>query len=332
MSYSVQQWVLLFFVYCFLGWVWESCYVSLKQREWVNRGFLYGPWLPIYGFGAIAILLATLRFQESLALVFLAGMTAASLLELFTGWLMEKLFHMRYWDYSHLPLNLNGYICLPVSFAWGGFSLLLVKIIHPFVHKIVMWVYGDWSDIVTLALMALFAVDVTRSVQAVLDMKALMQKLTQSDNTLSRITLRLSEGSDYIRQLKEHMERTARQAKENLRAADADRLTERRSRKMRTISSLLAKTEQFLEEIPQKLELAESEAERQILQKSQKSLRELHELLMKAEKELQERKNSDFRQAISILRRNPTAVSHKYPAAFSEIQSLKDHLKKKRKK
>lgn len=332
MSYSVQQWVLLFFVYCFLGWVWESCYVSLKKREWVNRGFLYGPWLPIYGFGAIAILLATLRFQDSLVLVFLAGMASASLLELFTGWLMEKLFHMRYWDYSHLPLNLNGYICLPVSLAWGGFSLLLVEVIHPFVHKLTMWVYGDWPDIVTLALMALFAVDVTKSVQAVLDMKALLQKLTQSDNTLSRITLRLSEGSDYIRQLKEHMERTARQAKENLRAADADRLTERRSRKMRTVSSLLAKTEQFLEEIPQKLAEAGNDAERQLLQKSQKSLQELHELLMKAEKELQERKNSDFRQAISILRRNPTAVSHKYPAAFSEIQSLKEQLKKKRKK
>ena len=79
--YTTGQWVLLFFFYCFCGWVWESCYVSLCQRRWVNRGFLHGPLLPIYGSGAIIILFVTLPVEDSLVLIWLLGMLAATALE-----------------------------------------------------------------------------------------------------------------------------------------------------------------------------------------------------------------------------------------------------------
>lgn len=122
---------LFFFLYCFLGWVWESCYVSAKRRQWVNRGFLHGPMLPIYGTGAVIILLATIPVRDSLWLVFLLGMLAATALEYVTGAAMEALFKVRYWDYSKQPFNLNGYICLTSSLAWGAFSILLVRFLHP---------------------------------------------------------------------------------------------------------------------------------------------------------------------------------------------------------
>ena len=77
--YTTGQWVLLFFFYCFCGWVWESCYVSLRQRRWVNRGFLHGPLLPIYGSGAIIILFVTLPVEDDLRLVWLMGMLARML-------------------------------------------------------------------------------------------------------------------------------------------------------------------------------------------------------------------------------------------------------------
>ena len=129
--YSLGQWLLFFFLYCFLGWVWESCYVSAKRRQWVNRGFLHGPMLPIYGTGAVIILLATIPVRDSLWLVFLLGMLAATALEYVTGAAMEALFKVRYWDYSKQPFNLNGYICLTSSLAWGAFSILLVRFLHP---------------------------------------------------------------------------------------------------------------------------------------------------------------------------------------------------------
>lgn len=90
--YTTGQWVLLFFFYCFCGWVWESCYVSICQSRWVNRGFLNGPLLPIYGFGAIIILFATLPVEDNLYLVWLFGMLAATALEYVTGAAMEALF------------------------------------------------------------------------------------------------------------------------------------------------------------------------------------------------------------------------------------------------
>lgn len=132
-GYAPAQWALFFFLYSFLGWVWESCYVSLRQGRWVNRGFLNGPLLPIYGFGAVAILLFTLPVAANPLLVFLMGMTGATLLEYVTGWTMERLFHVRYWDYSMYRFNLNGYICLPASLCWGAFSLVMLRLIHPVV-------------------------------------------------------------------------------------------------------------------------------------------------------------------------------------------------------
>jgi len=130
MQYGQSQWLLFFFTYSVLGWIRESLYVSTKEHQWINRGFLYGPWLPIYGFGAIIILFLTLPVRKNLIWIFLLGMTGATVLEYVTGDVMERLFHVRYWDYSKQPLNVNGHICLGVSLAWGVFSILLVHFLH----------------------------------------------------------------------------------------------------------------------------------------------------------------------------------------------------------
>ena len=128
--YTIHQWLIVFYIYCFMGWIWESCYVSLKSHKWVNRGFLKGPFLPIYGTGAIVVLISTLRVQNNILLIFIIGMISATILEYITGALMEKLFHVRYWDYTSQPFNINGYVCLLCSLAWGVFSLLLVKVVN----------------------------------------------------------------------------------------------------------------------------------------------------------------------------------------------------------
>ena len=117
--YTIDQWILFFMFYCLCGWIWESCYVSAMERRWVNRGFLHGPLLPIYGSGALVILISTIWVKDNLWLVFLFGMIAATVLEYVTGAVMEKLFKVRYWDYSKQKLNLKGYICLTSSLAWG---------------------------------------------------------------------------------------------------------------------------------------------------------------------------------------------------------------------
>ena len=208
--YTTGQWVLLFFFYCFCGWVWECCYVSLRQRRWVNRGFLHGPVLPIYGSGAIIILFVTLPVQQDLRLVFLLGTAAATALEYITGAVMERLFQMRYWDYSSQPFNLHGYICLTSSIAWGFFSILLVRLIHPPISRLLADVPSLLVDPLALVLTALFAVDVVQSTQAALDLKQALAKLTEENEDLRRLA-RLAEvaaafAADDLRRFRERTE------------------------------------------------------------------------------------------------------------------------------
>ena len=117
--YTAIQWLFFFYFYCFFGWVFESTYVSIKSRHFVNRGFMRGPFLPIYGSGAIMMLVVSMPFQDNLILTYLAGCAGATLLELVTGMTMEALFKVRYWDYSNQKFNYKGHICLSSTIAWG---------------------------------------------------------------------------------------------------------------------------------------------------------------------------------------------------------------------
>ena len=138
-EYDLSQWVLFFFLYSFLGWIWESCYVSVRKHRWVNRGFMHGPMLPLYGSGAMVVLIVTIPVRDNILLVFLMGMIGATILEYFTGITMERLFHVRYWDYRNLKFNVRGYICPLASLCWGAFSILMVKVVHiPFEHMVLL--------------------------------------------------------------------------------------------------------------------------------------------------------------------------------------------------
>ena len=184
-QYSVDQWILLFFLYSFAGYLWEVAYVSLRGHKLVNRGFLFGPILPIYGFGAITILHAALPLQNNALLTALLGGLAASILEYFTGWLMEKLFGVRYWDYSNDPGNIRGYVCPRATFAWCVFSVLLVRIVHPYFNGALRYVTGPWVQVLTHALMAGLAVDTTVSARQALDLKALLQEMAEENERLA---------------------------------------------------------------------------------------------------------------------------------------------------
>ncbi len=187
MVYTQSQWLLFFFSYCFLGWIWESCYVSVKKGEWINRGFLRGPIVPIYGFGAVIVLWVTLPVVSNVFLVFLLGMLGATILEYLTGAAMERLFHVRYWDYSSHKYNLNGYICAECSLAWGIFSVFLVKVLHPLVENLVLQIPSVWADLITLLCVILFAADATRAFQSAVDLKVLLEGIEEFQNLKEQI-------------------------------------------------------------------------------------------------------------------------------------------------
>ena len=128
------EYFIWFIIYSFIGWIYESAFCTIRARRWRNRGFLYGPVIPIYGIGALGVSLLPVCFPE-IALsgwkVFLVCMAGSAALEYFTSWVLEKLFHARWWDYSGVPLNLNGRVCFPVAVGFGLAGLLILHVIYP---------------------------------------------------------------------------------------------------------------------------------------------------------------------------------------------------------
>ena len=195
-EYDLSQWVLFFFLYSFLGWIWESCYVSVRKHRWVNRGFMHGPMLPLYGSGAMVVLIVTIPVRDNILLVFLMGMIGATILEYFTGITMERLFHVRYWDYRNLKFNVRGYICPLASLCWGAFSILMVKVVHiPFEHMVLL-IPVTIADILAFVLTIAAAVDFTQSFNEAMDMKRILVQLEASKEQIQKMQERLKDASE----------------------------------------------------------------------------------------------------------------------------------------
>lgn len=322
--YTAGQWVLLFFLYCFLGWVWESCYVSACRRQWVNRGFLHGPLLPIYGSGAILILFVTLPAKDHLWLVWLLGMIAATALEYVTGDVMERLFKVRYWDYSKKRFNLNGHICLSSSIAWGFFSVLLVRFLHPPVGRLLVRVPDFLVDPAALALTAAFTVDVVRSTQAALDLREILTRLTEENEELRRLARRVEVASafaeDDLRRFREKTEVEKLLLQERLEAGHRQRQEAQARRKLRRREAVeealrrrTAAKLKALRNIAQALEAHRARLKSQLTGEAlEHRLAEIDQALEKLrdrEAAIRTRTERTYRQAMRILRGNPTARS-----------------------
>ena len=130
-QYSAGQWALVFFLYSFVGWCWKVALFLVRDRRLVNRGFLTGPFLPVYGFGALGMLIVCLPVKESVGKVMIVGMIAASVLEYAAGALVVRVLHVRCWDYSGQRMNLGGHVCLMSVLTWAAFAVVVVCILHP---------------------------------------------------------------------------------------------------------------------------------------------------------------------------------------------------------
>lgn len=129
---------MFFYIYCFLGWCIESTIVSVEDKRFVNRGFLRGPYLPIYGFGAIFVLLISIPLKSNPVAVYFCSMSATTVLEYVTGWAMEKTLKMKYWDYSDQKFNIHGRVCLLCSLFWGFLSIFVTYVLHEGVEWLVL--------------------------------------------------------------------------------------------------------------------------------------------------------------------------------------------------
>lgn len=157
--YKVFIYTAMFMIYSFFGWLMEVIVTYPNYKKFVNRGFLIGPVVPIYGIGAILITILLTRFENNPILLFLIAVTICSLLEYLTSYFMEKVFKTRWWDYSKEPFNLNGRICLSNMIAFGILALLAIYVINPFIINILEKIDPLLLKVVVSVLSIIFLTD-----------------------------------------------------------------------------------------------------------------------------------------------------------------------------
>lgn len=301
--YSIIQWLFFFYFYCFFGWVFESTYVSLKSRKFVNRGFMRGPFLPIYGSGAIMMLVVSMPFQDNIFLTYIAGCIGATALELVTGIVMEALFKVRYWDYSNQKFNYKGHICLSSTIAWGFLTILMTEFVHKYVERVVFAIPVAVVNVVTVVVTVYIIIDFTLSFKAAMDLRDILVGLEKAKEEMERIQKRL----------------------DVLIAVAND---ERESRKLESgvrIDELMDNIEEKFNSLKERIRINPSE----FMDDARDEIMELRsKYTIEKEHRLQFKGLKDFYQR-ALIKGNPTMYSKRFGEALEELKKAANDRKKK---
>ncbi len=189
-----------FIVFSFMGWVWETVYCTFKTKHWQNRGFLYGPVCPIYGTAAVTALIVfnfvPVLNTGSLASwkIFLICAAGSAVIEYTTSYVLEKIFHAVWWDYSKVPLNINGRICLPATCGFGLAGIVIVRYLFPFIRSLHQENRPLLNEGVSLFFMFLFAMDLA------LTIASLTELITKMENYSREFNARMEAGVEIAQQ------------------------------------------------------------------------------------------------------------------------------------
>lgn len=172
---------ILFIIYSFLGWLVEVINCSIVEKKLVNRGFLISPICPIYGCGALLITLVLSNYKDDWFVVFCMAVVLCGLLEYFTSWLMEKIFHARWWDYSKNKFNINGRICLETMIPFGILGLVIIYILNPFFYNILNLIQTNIASIISIILLIILIIDMVVSFKVISKVTTTVKKVTQEN-------------------------------------------------------------------------------------------------------------------------------------------------------
>lgn len=300
-TYTWYQWLMFFYLYCFFGWIFESTYVSIRKKRFVNRGFMHAPMLPLYGSGAIIILFVAIPVRQYWYLVYLFGALAATLLEYVTGVAMEAMFKVRYWDYSNQKFNFQGQICLSSTIAWGFLSLLLIHVIHKPIETLVVEKIPVPAEFVIVGVVSvIFVSDMAVSFREAWQLRTLLEKMTEIKEDVEQILKRLEAASSEKKAQLEEIKEESLMWLTDLKEENVERMNARKKA-----------IEESFGELGEDVRLQMS-ARMERLRTSYQST-----------------KMSAFTARHSIIKRNPTAVSTKFSAAMNEYKNHASGAKKK---
>lgn len=195
LTYSIAIYFLLFIIYSIMGWIMEVTCKSIEAKKFINRGFLIGPYCPIYGWGAIFITILLQKYTNDWIILFLISIITCGILEYLTSYVMEKIFHARWWDYSRRKYNINGRVCLETLIPFGILGLVIMYITNPFIVSNLQKIPESILNNISIVILTIFLVDSIISLKIVSNVRSTSSKLNKEnlkDNT-EEITAKVKE-------------------------------------------------------------------------------------------------------------------------------------------
>jgi len=317
--YDQYDFLWFFVIYSFLGWCAEVAYAALCTGAFVNRGFLNGPVCPIYGFGVVLVIGALTPLSDNGPVLFAGSVLLTSALEWTTGFVLEKVFHDKWWDYSDMPFNLGGYICLKFSVLWGLACMFIMDIFHPTVAGAVKLVPETAGWIVLAVVLSAFAADAGVTAASILKLNKRMEQMDEIAAMLRETSDRLGESiSENVTELAAKTE----ELKEKSEDVKAE-LLKKREALLEAGEELQGKAEDLQEKLRAEMEERQREfAERRLTAEAE---REQKQLELKAQiEELRDKYEEMAGRSRFIHRRIvkafPGMKSGKHSEALEEIK------------
>lgn len=223
MPQNIYQAVWIFIIYAFLGWCSEVAFAAVNNGKFVNRGFLNGPVCPIYGVGMLIVVLCLWSLRDRPLLLFLGSALLTTALEFVTGFVLERVFHDKWWDYSDMPFNIKGYVCLKFTILWGLAASFIIGAIHRFIYMLIEKTPFVLGVILLAVFSAAFIADFTVTLTALVKLPKKLKAMAEAERALRAVSDKIGENiSDTTIAAKEKGEALAEENKPRLEELKAE--------------------------------------------------------------------------------------------------------------
>mgnify|MGYP004703266973 FL=1 len=223
MPQNIYQAVWIFIIYAFLGWCSEVAFAAVNKGKFVNRGFLNGPVCPIYGVGMLIVVLCLWSLRDRPLLLFLGSALLTTALEFVTGFVLERFFHDKWWDYSDMPFNIKGYVCLKFTILWGLAASFIIGAIHRFIYMLIEKTPFVLGVILLAVFSAAFIADFTVTLTALVKLPKKLKAMAEAERALRAVSDKIGENiSDTTIAAKEKGEALAEENKPRLEELKAE--------------------------------------------------------------------------------------------------------------
>ena len=193
MPQNIYQAVWIFIIYAFLGWCSEVAFAAVNKGKFVNRGFLNGPVCPIYGVGMLIVVLCLWNLRDRPLLLFLGSALLTTALEFVTGFVLERFFHDKWWDYSDMPFNIKGYVCLKFTILWGLAASFIIGAIHRFIYMLIEKTPFVLGVILLAVFSAAFIADFTVTLTALVKLPKKLKAMAEAERALRAVSDKIGE-------------------------------------------------------------------------------------------------------------------------------------------